>query len=87
MMNSWHVKSLDYLLGQYFESQQCDFSYDADLKKVNPLIQRKLAYTTTQFSMPCSVFLKWQKMEQTQVSTPLLRGEAALAIFSMQFMR
>lgn len=61
MMNSWHVKSLDYLLGQYFQSQQCDFSYDAGLKKVNPLIQRKLAYTTTQFSRPCSVFFEMAK--------------------------
>ena len=60
-MNSWHVKSLDYLLGQYFESQKCDFSYDAGLKKVNPLIQRKLAYTTTHFSRPCSVFFEMAK--------------------------
>lgn len=60
-MNSWHVKRLDYLLGQYFESQKYDFSYDAGLKKVNPLIQRKLAYTTTQFSRPCSVFFEMAK--------------------------
>ncbi|WP_312834930.1 hypothetical protein [Comamonas sp.] len=61
MMNSWHVKSLDSLLSQYIESQKYDFSYDAGLRKVNPLIQRKLAYTTTQFSRPCSVFFEMAK--------------------------
>lgn len=61
MMNSLHVKSLDYLFSQYFANQEFKFSHDSDLKRVNPLIQRKMAYTTVHFSRPCSVFFEMAK--------------------------
>lgn len=58
MMNSLHSKCLEKLVAAYFEECGYHFSFDPLIKKKNPLINKKLAFSSEVFSLRCSIFFE-----------------------------